>query len=114
MLVLRDGTLIGKIRISSVEPATAIGDIMSNSLARGVQSTTWRQCDLCWHKSLSSSNRRSRLAVRIRGRIDFMRDTEANRARQRLPTTMADPSSRGTSTEPWEKGGQFQGMTDSR
>ena len=37
MLVLRDGTLIGKIRISSVEPATAIGDIMTNSLARGVQ-----------------------------------------------------------------------------
>jgi cell shape-determining protein MreC len=37
MLVLRDGTLIGKIRISSVEPATAIGDIMNNSLARGVQ-----------------------------------------------------------------------------
>ena len=37
MLVLRDGTLIGKIRISSVEPATAIGDIMTNTLARGVQ-----------------------------------------------------------------------------
>src|SRR5215469_9570397 len=37
MLVLRDGTLIGRIRISSVEPATAIGDIMPNSLARGVQ-----------------------------------------------------------------------------
>ena len=37
MLVLRDGTLIGKIRISSVEPATAIGDIISKSLARGVQ-----------------------------------------------------------------------------
>jgi hypothetical protein len=37
MLVLRDGTLIGKIRISSVEPATAIGDIISNSVARGVQ-----------------------------------------------------------------------------
>jgi hypothetical protein len=37
MLVLREGTLIGKIRISSVEPATAIGDIISNSLARGVQ-----------------------------------------------------------------------------
>jgi hypothetical protein len=37
MLVLRDGVLIGKIRISSVEPATAIGDIVSNSLARGVQ-----------------------------------------------------------------------------
>ncbi|HEX4697116.1 MAG TPA: hypothetical protein VH254_05545 [Candidatus Udaeobacter sp.] len=37
MLVLRDGTLIGKIRISSVEPATAIGDILTNSLARGVQ-----------------------------------------------------------------------------
>ena len=37
MLVLRDGTLIGKIRISSVEPATAIGDIMTNSLGRGVQ-----------------------------------------------------------------------------
>ena len=35
MLVLRDGTLIGKIRISSVEPATAIGDIMNKSLARG-------------------------------------------------------------------------------
>jgi len=37
MLVLRDGTLVGKIRISSVEPATAIGDIMTNSLARGAQ-----------------------------------------------------------------------------
>lgn len=37
MLVLRGGTLIGKIRVSSVEPATAIGDIISNSLARGVQ-----------------------------------------------------------------------------
>jgi hypothetical protein len=37
MLVLREGSVIGKIRISSVEPATAIGDIMSNSLARGVQ-----------------------------------------------------------------------------
>jgi hypothetical protein len=37
MLVLRGGTLIGKIVISSVEPATAIGDIITNSLARGVQ-----------------------------------------------------------------------------
>jgi hypothetical protein len=37
MLVLRGGTLIGKIRISSVEPATAIGDILTSSLARGVQ-----------------------------------------------------------------------------
>ncbi len=37
MLVLRDGALIGKIRISSVEPATAIGDIITNSLARGAQ-----------------------------------------------------------------------------
>ena len=37
MLVLREGALIGKIRISSVEPATAIGDIMTNSLARGAQ-----------------------------------------------------------------------------
>ncbi|MDQ2867471.1 MAG: hypothetical protein M3R59_03520 [Verrucomicrobiota bacterium] len=37
MLVLRGGTIIGKIRISSVEPATAIGDILSGSLARGVQ-----------------------------------------------------------------------------
>jgi hypothetical protein len=37
MLVVRDGTLIGKIRISSVEPATAIGDIIASSLARGVR-----------------------------------------------------------------------------
>ena len=37
MLVLREGTLVGKIRISSVEPATAIGDMISNSLARGAQ-----------------------------------------------------------------------------
>jgi cell shape-determining protein MreC len=37
MLVLREGALIGKIRISSVEPATAIGDIITNSLARGAQ-----------------------------------------------------------------------------
>jgi hypothetical protein len=37
MLVLRGGAFIGKIRISSVEPATSIGDIISSSLARGVQ-----------------------------------------------------------------------------
>jgi hypothetical protein len=37
MLVLRGGSLIGRIRISSVEPATAIGDIITSSLARGVQ-----------------------------------------------------------------------------
>ena len=37
MLVLRDGAFIGKIRISSVEPATAIGDIITGTLARGVQ-----------------------------------------------------------------------------
>jgi hypothetical protein len=37
MLVFRGGARIGKIRISSVEPATAIGDIVTNSLARGVQ-----------------------------------------------------------------------------
>jgi hypothetical protein len=37
MLVLRDGAFIGKIRISSVEPATAIGDIIIGTLARGVQ-----------------------------------------------------------------------------
>jgi hypothetical protein len=37
MLVLRGGTFIGKIRISSVEPTTAIGDIITSSLARGVQ-----------------------------------------------------------------------------
>jgi hypothetical protein len=37
MLVLRRGTVIGKIRVSSVEPATAIGDIISSTLPRGVQ-----------------------------------------------------------------------------
>jgi hypothetical protein len=37
MLVLREGSFIGKIRISSVEPATAIGDIVTSSLARGIQ-----------------------------------------------------------------------------
>ncbi len=37
MLVVRGGNLIGKIRISSVEPTTAIGDIVTSSLARGVQ-----------------------------------------------------------------------------
>jgi hypothetical protein len=37
MLVLRDGALVGKIRISSVESATAIGDIITGSLARGAQ-----------------------------------------------------------------------------
>ena len=37
MLVMRRGTVIGKIRVSSVEPATAIGDIISSTLPRGVQ-----------------------------------------------------------------------------
>jgi hypothetical protein len=40
MLVLRSGSFIGKIRISSVEPATAIGDIITSTLARGVQVQT--------------------------------------------------------------------------
>jgi hypothetical protein len=40
MLVLRDRTVIGKIRVSSVELATSIGDIISNSLPRGVQVQT--------------------------------------------------------------------------
>jgi hypothetical protein len=37
MLVMRQGALIAKIRISSVEPTTSIGDILSSTLARGVQ-----------------------------------------------------------------------------
>ncbi|HEX3817570.1 MAG TPA: hypothetical protein VHW03_04715 [Chthoniobacterales bacterium] len=37
LLVMREGSLIGKIRISSVEPTTSIGDIISNSLPRGVE-----------------------------------------------------------------------------
>ena len=37
MFVVRNGALIGRIRISSVEPSTAIGDIITSSLARGVQ-----------------------------------------------------------------------------
>ena len=37
MLVLRGGSLIGKIRISTVEPTTSIGDIVSSSLPRGVE-----------------------------------------------------------------------------
>ena len=37
MLVLRAGALIGKIRISSVEPTTSIGDIVTSSLPRGVE-----------------------------------------------------------------------------
>ena len=50
MLVLRRGAFIGKIRVSSVEPATAIGDIITNSLARGVQVQPGDIVDLCWHK----------------------------------------------------------------
>jgi cell shape-determining protein MreC len=37
MLVMRRGSFIGKIRVSAVEPATTIGDIIISSLARGVQ-----------------------------------------------------------------------------
>jgi hypothetical protein len=37
MLVVRSGEIIAKIRISSVEPSTAIADIITSSLARGVQ-----------------------------------------------------------------------------
>ncbi len=37
LLVMRNGAFIGKIRISAVEPTTSIGDIITNSLARGVQ-----------------------------------------------------------------------------
>lgn len=37
LLVMRSGTLIGRVRISSVEPTTSIGDIINNSLPRGVE-----------------------------------------------------------------------------
>jgi hypothetical protein len=37
MLIVRDGTFIGKNRISSVEPETAIGDIITSTLTRGVK-----------------------------------------------------------------------------
>lgn len=37
MLVVREGNVIGKLKISSVEPSTAIGDIITSSMDRGVQ-----------------------------------------------------------------------------
>lgn len=37
MLVMRSGSVIAKIRISSVEPTTSIGDIVTSTLARGVE-----------------------------------------------------------------------------
>jgi DNA repair exonuclease SbcCD ATPase subunit len=37
LFVMRQGSLIGKIRVSSVEPTTSIGDIITNSLPRGVE-----------------------------------------------------------------------------
>lgn len=37
MIVTRNGERIGKVRISSVEPATSVADIVPNSLARGVR-----------------------------------------------------------------------------
>jgi septal ring factor EnvC (AmiA/AmiB activator) len=37
MLIMRGATPIGRVRITSVEPATAIGDIITSTLARGVQ-----------------------------------------------------------------------------
>src|ERR1043166_4273038 len=37
LLIYRGSTRIGKLRVSSVEPATGIGDIVTSSLARGVQ-----------------------------------------------------------------------------
>ncbi len=37
MVVMRGSTYIGKIRVSSVEPATTIGDIVITSLAHGVR-----------------------------------------------------------------------------
>src|SRR2546430_15546069 len=43
MLVLRQGTPIGKICISSVEPATAIGDIITGSLAREIGRAACRE-----------------------------------------------------------------------
>ena len=36
MLVVRDGTPIGKVRITTVEANTSIADILPGSLARGV------------------------------------------------------------------------------
>ena len=37
LMVMRRGAVIGRIRLSSVEPATSIGDIIGSSLPRGVQ-----------------------------------------------------------------------------
>jgi len=37
LMVMRRGAVIGRIRVSSVEPVTSIGDIIGSSLPRGVQ-----------------------------------------------------------------------------
>ena len=37
MVIVRDGQAIGKVRVSSVEPSTAVADIIPGSLARGVR-----------------------------------------------------------------------------
>jgi len=37
MIVVRGGQAIGKVRVSSVEPSTAIADVIPGSLGRGVR-----------------------------------------------------------------------------
>jgi hypothetical protein len=37
MILERDGSQIGKVRITSVEPSTSVADIIPGSLARGVR-----------------------------------------------------------------------------
>jgi len=105
------GRLIGKIRISSVEPATAIGDIISNSLARGVQVQPGDSCNLCWHKSLSSEQSWFPFCYAHSWFAPyFMRITEGKQH------WSAIPDDHGGSAMPWnkagnhgKKGGQFPG-----
>ena len=89
MLVLRSGSLIGKIRISSVEPTTSIGDIITNSLARGVQvqpgdtviyaGSTIRRSISCLTISLPPALRPSSCATRKRTAL--INDPDAHRSR---------------------------------
>ena len=106
MLVLRSGSFVGKIRISSVEPAAAIGDIITGSLAFASK---------CNPEILSFMLARNPDPLCVKfiriALLTYAAMTLASCATREPPPLIADPNSTRETALPWneqqkwEKGG---------
>ena len=106
MLVWRSGSFVGKIRISSVEPAAAIGDIITGSLALRVQCNPEILSFMLARISDPACVRFIRIAL-----LSYVAMALASCATREPAPLIADPSGTRETALPWneqqkwEKGG---------